>query len=488
MTPLLRAVLSAIPLLAFLLPGQLRAEPDIIHKSLVRIQTVSQDPDYTAPWNPGTVGQGIGAGFVIDGNRIMTNAHVVSNSRMIWITREGDPTRYPAKVLHVAHDSDLAVLRPVNPDFFKGMQPLGFGNIPKIESSVMVYGYPIGGESASVTRGIVSRIETEDYSHSGADMHLVVQIDAAINPGNSGGPVIQGGSVVGVAFQGYSGDVAQNTGYMIPTPVIKRFLTDITDGHYDHYVDLAITTFPLYNPAARHALGLPDDNRGVMVSSVFGGGSSAGILKPRDVVLAIDGHSVASDGTLDLDGSNVEMSEVVERKFKGDKVELDVIRDGKPLKLTVPLDEPFPFNLHAYSYDVKPLFLIFGGLVFQPLNEDFNAATQIKNSRTRFYFDHFLENDLYKERPEIVILSTILSDPVNAYADEFAQAIVDKINGAKIKTLNDAAAAFAKPSEYYAIEFLGDSRPLVLEAKAVEAAKERIRKRYGLRKEMNLKP
>ncbi|MGH8048130.1 MAG: PDZ domain-containing protein [Chthoniobacterales bacterium] len=487
MTQFLRAVFTAILPVA-LLTGSLRAAPDIIHRSLVRIQTVSQDPDYTAPWNPGNVGQGIGAGFVIEGDRIMTNAHVVSNARMIWITRAGDPTRYPAKVLHVAHDSDLAVLRPMNMSFFKTMQPLKLGGIPKIESTVMVYGYPIGGESASVTRGIVSRIETEDYSHSGADMHLVVQIDAAINPGNSGGPVIQDDLIVGVAFQGYSGDVAQNTGYMIPTPVIKRFLTDIEDGHYDRYVDLAITTFPLYNPAARRALGLPDDSRGTMVSSVFGGGSSADILKPRDVILAIDGHPVASDGTVQLDGSSVEMSEIVERKFKGDKVEIDVVRDGKPLKLTIPLDEPFPFNLHAYSYDVKPRYLIFGGLVMQPLNEDFIAATQVKNSRTRYYFDHFLENNLYKERPEIVILSNILSDPVNAYADEFYQAIVDKINGTKIKTLDDAAAAFAKPSEYYVIEFLGDSRPLVLEAKAVEAARARIIKRYGLHRESNLKP
>jgi S1-C subfamily serine protease len=459
---------------------------DVLHKSLVRIQTVSQDPDYTAPWNPGDVGQGIGSGFVIDGNRIMTNAHVVSNSRRIWITREGDPNRYPATVKHIAHDSDLAILVPQNPDFFKGMEPLTFGGIPAIESTVKVYGYPIGGDSASVTRGIVSRIEFEDYSHSGADAHLVVQIDAAINPGNSGGPVIQDGKVVGVAFQGYSGDIAQNTGYMIPTPVIKRFLTDISDGHYDRYVDLAITTFPLYNPAARHALGLPDDSRGVMVSNVYGGGSSNGILKPRDVILAVDGHSVASDGTLKLDGSDVQLNEVVERKFKGDKVTLDIVRDAKPMKVTIPLDEPFPFNLFAHAYDVKPRYFIFGGLVFQPLNEDFADTTEIKNSRTRYYFDHFLENNLYAKRPEIVILSSILSDPVNAYADEFYQAIVDRINGATVRTLDEVAAAFAKPAETYVIDFLGDGRPLVLEAAAVKEAHTRIRQRYGIRKESHL--
>jgi len=484
----MRQLLPAL-LFLFLLPDGLRAaSPELIRQSLVRIQTVSQDPDYVTPWNTGTIGQGIGAGFVISGNRILTNAHVVSNARKIWITREGDPNRYVAKILHIAHDSDLAVLRPLNTEFFQGMRALEFNGLPEIESTVMVYGYPIGGDRASVTRGIVSRVDFQEYSHSGADSHLVIQIDAAINPGNSGGPVVQDGKVVGVAFQGYSGDVAQNTGYMIPTPVIKRFLKDIEDGHYDHYVDLAITTFPLYNPAARHALGLPDDGQGVMVSSVYGGGSSDGIVKPRDVILSIDGHAVASDGSVQMEGSNVELAEIIERKFKGDTAKLEVIREGKPLTLSVPLTSPFPFNIYANAYDVKPRYVVFGGLVFQPLDQNFVTDNQLGNSRTSYTFTHFLQDALYKDRPELVILSRILSDPVNAYAAEFQQAMVDTINGHKINSLDDVAKAFAEPAKTYVIEFVGAGRPLVLEAKAVAAARARILSRYGVGRESNLKP
>ncbi len=477
-----------LAILALLLsPSMSRAGTEAVRKSLVRIQTVSQDPDYSVPWNTGRVVQGVGAGFVISGNRIMTNAHVVSNARFISLTKEGDSKPYPAKVLHVAHDCDLAILQPLNLAFFDGMAPLEFDDLPEIESSVSVYGYPIGGERLSVTRGIVSRIDFQEYSHSGADSHLVIQIDAAINPGNSGGPVMQDGKVVGVAFQGYSGDVAQSTGYMIPTPVIKRFLKDIDDGKYDHYVDLALTYFPLFNPAARAALGLGEDGLGVLVGSVFGGGSADGIVKPGDVIVGIDGHPVASDGTVQMDGGDIEMAEVVERKFRGDNVALGVIRGGKPLEFTVPLSKPFPFTLYASAYDVRPRYVIFGGLLFQPLDENFLAASRIDNQRTRYYFDHFLAEDLYKERPEIVILSNILSDPVNAYAGEFRQAIVDTINGAKINKLDDVATAFAKPAEYYVIEFLGEGRPMVLEAKEVAAARERIKSRYGVRAEANLK-
>src|ERR1700736_5387309 len=117
-----------------------------IRKSLVRITATSQEPDYKVPWNPGTMSVGVGAGFVIDGDRIMTNAHVVSNARFIVVEKEDDPERYPAVVQFVGHDCDLAVLRVLDKGFFQNTRPLGFGGIPTIESPVSVYGYPIGGD------------------------------------------------------------------------------------------------------------------------------------------------------------------------------------------------------------------------------------------------------------------------------------------------------------------------------------------------------
>ncbi len=466
------------------------APPELIRRSLVRIQAVSQSPDYTVPWNAGRVSQGVGAGFIISGNRIMTNAHVVSDARFITVTKEGDSKPYPARVLHIAHDCDLAILQTQDPVFFENTSALEFGGIPEIESTVSVYGYPIGGDRPSVTRGIVSRVDFQSYSHSGADSHLVIQIDAAINPGNSGGPVMQDGKVVGVAFQGYSGDVAQNTGYMIPTPVAKRFLTDIEDGAYDHYVDLALTYSPLFNPAARRALGLENDNIGVLVGSVFGGGSSKGIVKPGDVITAIEGNPVYSDGSAEIDGNYMEMAEIVERSLRGDTVHLDVLRDGEPLKLEVKLNDPFPFNLYASTYDVRPRYVLFGGLLFQPVDQNFLAANRLDNQFTRYAFDFFLADDIYEEHPEIIVLSGILSDPINAYAEEFEGAMVEKVNGSKIRTLEDLAKAFGEEAEDYVIEFAAASRPLVLQASAVAQARSRILSRYGVseQNESNLQP
>src|SRR5213080_4231198 len=306
-----------------------------VQRSLVRITATSVDPDYRAPWNAGGLQRGVGAGFVISGNRIMTNAHVVANSRYIIVERDGDPNKYPATVQFIANDCDLALITVPAPDFFKNMLPLKFGGIPALESTVSAYGYPIGGERMSVTTGIVSRIDFQLYTHSSVDSHLAIQISAQINPGNSGGPVMQDAKVVGVAFQGYSGDVAQGVAYMIPTPVIRRFLKDVEDGHYDRYVDLGITFTKLQNPAQRHFLGLKDDDRGALVGTVIDAGPCGKLLQTGDVLLSIDGHPIASDAFVEYEGERVQMPEVVERKFKGDTVKLDLIRHKQAMNVTI---------------------------------------------------------------------------------------------------------------------------------------------------------
>ena len=472
---------------ALFLATNLSAQPNgKIQNSVVRITGTEVEPDYKAPWNSGAVQRGIGAGFIINGGRIMTNAHVVSNSRYLTVERDGDPKKYPASVLFIAHDCDLALIKVASPDFLKGTSPVSFGGIPELEATVSAYGYPIGGQRMSVTTGIVSRIDFQLYTHSSIDQHLAIQISAQINPGNSGGPVMQNGKVVGVAFQGYSGDVAQGVAYMIPTPVISRFLKDVEDGRYDRYVDLGITYGKLQNPAQRSFLGLKDDDRGVLVWSVIANGSSSKVLQSGDVLVAIDDHPIASDSFVELEGARVEMPEVVERKFKGDKVKLDLVRNKQPMTVTVELEPLWPYLFQGHSYDVQPRFVVYGGLLFQPLSLDMLQAYQPGDLRLRHYFDYFVSEQIYLEHPEVIVLTNILPDPINSYLTPYRGSVLDTINGQKIRTLDDVAKAFAETPEHFVVRMIGDGPPLVLDRAQVAAARERIKTRYNVVKEQNL--
>jgi hypothetical protein len=237
----------------------------------------------------------------------------------------------------------------------------------------------------------------------------------------------------------------------------------------------------------RRALGLADDDRGIMVSKVAAEGCSDGTLKEGDVLLSIDGHPIASDGFTVLDGSRVEMAEVVERKFKGDDVKLHIIRDHKEMDVTVKLDASWPYLMQANTYDVSPRYILYGGLLFQPLSRNFLEAYDIDDLQVRYFYDFFLQDDLYKDHPEIIILSAILPDPINTYFGDYRNGIVDEINGEKVRTLDDLANGLRIPANQYVIKLLGVGRPIVLDRAAVEAARERIDERYNVVKEQNLR-
>ena len=85
-------------------------------------------------------------GFVIKGKRIMTNAHVVSWARQILVHRYQDPRPYVAEVEFIGHDCDLAVLTVEDKRFFENLEPLDFGDLPKVRSAVLTYGYPAGAK------------------------------------------------------------------------------------------------------------------------------------------------------------------------------------------------------------------------------------------------------------------------------------------------------------------------------------------------------
>ena len=477
-------------LLALILAGAppLVAQPlpsDVYH-SVLRVEVATQVPDYETPWNAGRFSSCIGTAFIIGKNRILTNAHVVSNARRVLITVHGSPVKYPAKVDFIAHDCDLALLSVENFKDFESFPAFELGQVPSLESQVRVIGYPIGGERISDTRGVVSRIDFQPYSHSRADSHLAVQIDAAINPGNSGGPVVQDGKVVGVAFQGLR--QADNTGYMIPTPVIRRFLKDIEDGHYDQYADLGISEFPLHNPAMRKALALADDGQGVLVTNVAPTSSSDGILKTGDIITSLDALPVDSAGMVTIGGENMNLNEVVERKFAGDKVAVHFLRDGVSHQVDIPL-KPLPWSrMYAIEYEKTPRYLVFAGLVFQPLDTNLFATSKFDDVTLRRLYTDYVPKGLFQKMKDLVVLTRVQSDPVTSQLGDFTGFALNKINGVEVTSLHHAYDLLHPHviPEFYLIELFGANRPLVIPSAKVAEANQRVAQNYRISKLENL--
>ncbi|MGC6464083.1 MAG: trypsin-like peptidase domain-containing protein [Akkermansiaceae bacterium] len=457
-----------------------------LYDSVVKIEIATQTPDYRTPWNSGRFQGGTGTGFIIGPNQILTNAHVVSDARRVLVTRRGSSQKHVARVKHIAHDCDLALIELQYFGPFEDLAPMEIGGMPALESRVSAIGYPVGGERLSVTQGVVSRIDFSSYSHSRADSHLVIQIDAAINPGNSGGPVVQDGKVVGVAFQGNT--QADNVGYIIPTPVVNRFLKDIEDSSYDHYMDLGITPFRLFNPAMRKAYNMTESGKGVLVANVVPEGPADGVLERGDVLLTIDGNAIDSAGNIRIGTEFVDMNEIVERKFAGDKVAFTLMRDGKELKKEITL-KAFPFSrIHSIRYEETPRYTFFAGLVFQPLNLNLFATFNFENQRLRQLFTDYVSEGLFREHEDIVVLTRVENDRLTTHMGKFKGLVVEEVNGKKIKNLRQLHEILnaEKPPEFHVIKFNGASVPLIIPSSEVPSAQKRIAAQVGVTKASQL--
>ncbi|MGH7884342.1 MAG: S1C family serine protease, partial [Thermodesulfobacteriota bacterium] len=252
-----------------------------IKNSIVKIYTQSIKPYYTDPWTMDSPEGKSGSGSIIEGKRILTNAHVVSDHTIILVRKYGEAKKYKAKLEFISNEADLAILKIIDESFFDGTKPIQIGELPKTQEEVVVYGYPKGGDTLSTTKGVISRIEHEIYAQSTLSF-LASQIDASINPGNSGGPAIVNNEVVGIVMQSLGS--SENIGYMVPTPIIKHFLDDIYDGKYDGYPGLGVITQNIENNDQKRKYGMNEKDEGVLVVKVIPGSSADGIINEKDIL------------------------------------------------------------------------------------------------------------------------------------------------------------------------------------------------------------
>ncbi|MBI3395168.1 MAG: serine protease, partial [Spirochaetia bacterium] len=235
---------------------------DGVEKSVVKVFATISRPDPNRPWMKYAPAEVTGSGVVIEGKRILTNAHVVLAASQVQIQANEAGDKVAATVEFIAPGIDLAVLKLDDMAFFEAHPALPRAQtLPAIRDSVLVYGFPTGGASLSITKGIVSRIEFTPYNYTTSGLRI--QIDAAINPGNSGGPVVAGGAMVGIAFSILGG--ANNIGYIIPCEEVELFLQDIADGTYDGKPAMYEELQSLENPAMRAFLKLERGLEGIIV-------------------------------------------------------------------------------------------------------------------------------------------------------------------------------------------------------------------------------
>eukprot|EP00933_Yihiella_yeosuensis_P033675 TRINITY_DN27332_c0_g1_i1.p1 TRINITY_DN27332_c0_g1~~TRINITY_DN27332_c0_g1_i1.p1 ORF type:complete len:547 (-),score=110.05 TRINITY_DN27332_c0_g1_i1:197-1837(-) len=427
-----------------------------IQSSVIRLFASHSQPNYSQPWCSDAQTSSTSTAWPIRMGRgqlrLVTNAHSVEHATLVQVKRHQQEKKYVAKVLCIGPDCDLALLEVPDAGFWKGLAPLEISaQLPQLQDEVRVLGYPTGGENLSVTQGVVSRVDLVEYAQSGVVL-LGVQIDAAINSGNSGGPVVdKHGNCIGVAFQNLSDDEegTENIGYVIPSEVLLHFLEDYSRHKcFTGFGSAGFEFQPLESPVLRLALGLKGTMSGVRVKAVDKAGPSHGLILPEDVLLRVEDYQVGNDGSVAFARGRIPFPYLIQSKFKGDKINMQVLRDGKKVNVTIfsrrgrNLVDADAGGPHASAGCVAPRYLISGGLIFVPLTRPFLASAFGENFECERPAElssdllNLLENGTRDcSGHELIVLTQVLASEVTIGYSDAGLEVLESFNGVKVKNL-----------------------------------------------------
>ncbi len=480
----------ALPFSPVVSPAQ-DAAPDAapapaVENSVVKIFSTMRTPDPFKPWTKQSPRESTGTGVIIEGQRILTNAHVVLYASQVQVQAHQSGDKLSATVEFIAPGIDLAVLKLDDETFFETRPPLARANkLPSIKDSVLAYGYPTGGASLSITKGIVSRIEFANYNYPVSGLRI--QIDAAINPGNSGGPALSGDEMIGLAFSRLGG--GDNIGYIIPNEEVEIFLADISDGKYDGKPAMFDELQSLENPALRSFLDLGRDVEGIIVHRTDTDEADYP-LREWDVISRIGDTSVDNEGMIKL-GNNlrVRFQYLIQRIARDGKAPLTIVRDRRELQVELPVVTDRPRLIPGLEGEYPPYF-IYGPLVFSTATTHFLAP--LGNNARALSSLTLVGSPLATRRGDspafageelVVVSSPFFPHRLSKGYDNPISRVVRTVNGVEIRNLKHLVEVLRDlQDEFVTFEYAGrGAESTVFVRKEMVAATEDILNDNGVR-------
>ncbi|HBH50664.1 MAG TPA: 2-alkenal reductase [Planctomycetaceae bacterium] len=306
-----------------------RVAPSVVNITSLAVQRDKIGLDAT------TIPQGTGSGFVWDDQGyIVTNYHVLSRGEEFRVTLSDWTRPLSARVVGIAPDHDLAVLKIDAPT--EQLKPASLGTSTGLlpGQKVLAIGSPFELDQ-TLTTGVISGLEREITALTNRPIQGAIQTDAAINPGNSGGPLLDSaGLVIGVNAQIRSPSGASaGIGFAIPIDTVRRIVPQLIRNGKVERIGLGIRIIPDQTIAR---LGL----QGVMIREVDPQGPAAdaglepskrlpnGQIVPGDLIIAANGRAVTNSGDL---------YRVIDQLKAGDELKIRVLRQGKEIDLNARL-------------------------------------------------------------------------------------------------------------------------------------------------------
>jgi len=421
--------------------------------SVVRISSTQQAWNQGQPWEKLAPAKRRSLGAIVAPGQVLTTAEMATDTTYVELESADGKQLAQAKVIAVDYEANLALLGLADASaskFFEGTRPLDIAERPAPGDLLDIIQLEENG-TPLVTTGDLRSIDVVSNFLPG-QFFMTYEVKASMqSAANSFSlPVLRGGKLAGILT---SYDAKDQLSDVTATDIVARFVRDAGDGDYAGFPSLGISTSRTEDPNFRLWLKLPADDGGLYVSSVrVGSAAEKAGLKKGDVITAIDGHPIDRLGYFDDPHyGRLYWSHLVRgAKSSGDRVKLDLLREGKPLNLEATLDRRDEKDqlVPAYTFGKAPAYLVKGGLVFQeltrPLLEAFGEEWQ---SRAPLNLLDVYENpEKYESRGRrIVFLAGVIATPATVGYEPLRNLIVTKVNGTEIKDMKSLLEAFARP-------------------------------------------
>lgn len=450
--------------------------------SIVTVDVTRKNYDYLQPWSK-RLKSAQKAAVILDDRQILTTADELFDRTLIRVQRGGRGKWWMAELKWIDYHANLALLTVGEDSFWRGTKAAVLADPTHSDRDLQIVRWRQG--RLETRRAEFNQFTAGEGRLSYAP-HLQMELISEIQGAGSADPLVSKSEVEGLVA-GQEG----NTCTAIPSAFIRSILEARRAGKYSGLGFFDFVWQPAENPASLAFLKMEGEPRGALVIDVPYTPGVEPVVKPRDVLLKVDGFDIDIQGDyLDPQYGHLILENLAtRRKWAGDEVKLQILRDGVVQDLTyhLPKADYKTKLLPDQVFDQDPEYLIVGGLVFQPLSEAFLQSWGPDwKRRSPFRLFYYTNQHPTPERPALVTLSQVLPDMYNLGYQDLKYLVVDQVNGRKISCLQDIREALKHPGDgFHTIQFVrSDSlRRLVLAAEDQEAATKRVLARYGIAKE-----
>ncbi len=469
-----------------LLPtGTVRAEK-AISSSMVGVTVSANSWKAKLPWLAHREISRSGSAVVVAGQKLLTTANLVSNAKVIQIRKNGKPQNYNAIVARIDYAANLALLSVNEKAFWHGLEPLSISQLPTGLLNFNINRWQDGRfeqGSAEVIR----------YSQHTSFYDLLLETPAlwastSLQKVLNGEAAIYNNQLVGLAAYKNKNEVR-----LIPSSLLASFVESFaasTLARGSIFIHRGFDWQALNHPHLQEHFSIPKNGHGVRVNEIFAEGFGSQELQKNDILLDIIGFAIDSEGGIKHPRYGIIPFTVVLNITSSPSIPIKLMRNKQLLTVNVKREKISytGVNIHPPLRDVQPQYVVFGGLILQELRLDYLQSwganwKQIAPKRLTLEYLLNSRRRLNQKASRVVIVSEVLSDPINLDYKNAEDVIIQSVNGLEVNSLKDLQQALKVPKNQHHIFSPMPGKNiglLVFPAAEMEQANQRIAKKYQI--------